>query len=114
VIMGDHEGISANHNKAMAQFLEQDEITPYDYMQLQRVPFYIHIPGIEDGRVLSKIAGQVDIKPTLLHLLGIETNHDIYFGNDLFHEDRKGLIVQRNGNLDWKSGVEAQTGRDGD
>src|SRR5699024_3525590 len=30
VIMGGHEGISANHNKAMAQFLEQDEITPYD------------------------------------------------------------------------------------
>src|SRR5699024_7455103 len=33
------------------------------------------------------------------HLLGIETNQDIYFGNDLFHEDRKGLIVQRNGNF---------------
>src|SRR5699024_4106150 len=31
VIMGDHDGISANHNKAMAQFLEQEEITPYDY-----------------------------------------------------------------------------------
>lgn len=99
VIMGDHDGISANHNKAMAQFLEQEEITPYDYMQLQRVPFYIHIPGIDDGKTMSKIAGQVDIKPTLLHLLGIETNQDIYFGNDLFHEDRKGLIVQRNGNF---------------
>lgn len=99
VIMGDHDGISANHNKAMAQFLNQDEITPYDYIELQRVPFYIHIPGIEDGEVMSKIAGQVDIKPTLLHLLGIETNHDIYFGNDLFHDDRKELIVQRNGDF---------------
>jgi len=99
VIMGDHDGISANHNKAMAEYLEKDEITAYDYMQLQRVPFYIHIPGYGKGEELSKISGQVDVKPTLLHLLGLETNHDIYFGNDLFHDDRKGYIVQRNGNF---------------
>lgn len=99
IIMGDHDGISANHNKAMAMYLNKEEITPYDYMQLQRVPFYIHIPGYGEGKKMSKIAGQIDIKPTLLHLLGIETNHDIYFGNDLFHDDRKGYIVQRNGNF---------------
>ncbi|WP_217608723.1 sulfatase-like hydrolase/transferase, partial [Bacillus sp. GbtcB15] len=39
VLMGDHYGISENHNKAMAKFLEKDEITPYDSVQLQRVPF---------------------------------------------------------------------------
>lgn len=99
VIMGDHDGISANHNKAMAQYLEKDEITAYDYQQLQRVPFFIHMPGYGKGKIKSEIAGQVDIKPTLLHLLGVETNHDIYFGNDLFHNDRKGFIVQRNGNF---------------
>src|SRR5699024_304588 len=44
VIMGDHYGISANHNRAMAEYLDKDEITPYDYVQLQRVPFFIHIP----------------------------------------------------------------------
>jgi len=99
VIMGDHDGISANHNKSMAAYLGKEEITPYDYMQLQRVPFYVHIPGNGNGETISKIAGQVDIKPTILHLLGIETDHDIYFGNDLFHGDRKGFIVQRNGNF---------------
>lgn len=99
VIMGDHDGISANHNKAMAQYLNKEEITAYDYMQLQRVPFIIHIPGYEKGERLEKLAGQVDIKPTLLRLLGIETSHDIYFGNDLFHDDRKGFIAQRNGDF---------------
>src|SRR5699024_8266260 len=99
IIMGDHEGISANHNKAMARYLGKEEITPYDYMKLQRVPFYIHIPGYGEGELISKIAGQIDIKPTILHLLGIETDHDIYFGNDLFHDDRKGFIVQRNGSF---------------
>lgn len=99
VIMGDHDGISANHNRAMAQYLEQDEITPYDYVKLQRVPFFIHIPGHGEGEVMDKIAGQIDVKPTLLHMAGIEMNHDIYFGNDLFHDDRKDFIAFRNGDF---------------
>src|SRR5699024_11211606 len=68
VIMGDHDGISANHNRAMAQYLDKEEITPYDYFELQKVPFYIHIPGHGEGKIESKLAGQIDIKPTLLHM----------------------------------------------
>src|SRR5699024_10645114 len=86
-----------NHNKAMSEYLDKDEITPYDFIQLQRVPFMIHMPGHGEGEVMSKISGQIDIKPTLLHLAGIETDHDIYFGNDLFHDDRKPFIALRNG-----------------
>ncbi|SHF60942.1 LTA synthase family protein [Ornithinibacillus halophilus] len=99
VIMGDHDGISANHNKAMSMFLEKEEITPYDQIQLQRVPFFIHIPGHGEGRVISDIAGQIDVKPTLLHMLGIDTANDLYFGNDLFIEDRKEYIALRNGDF---------------
>lgn len=99
VIMGDHDGISANHHRAMSMYLDKDEITPYDHVQLQRVPLYIHIPGHGKGEVISKIAGQIDIKPTLLHMAGIKTDHDIYFGNDLFHDDRKGYIGFRNGDF---------------
>jgi len=99
IIMGDHNGISANHNRSMAHYLDKDEITPYDYVQLQRVPFFVHIPGHGQGEVKSKIAGQIDVKPTLLHLLGIDTDHDFYFGNDLFHDDRKDFIALRNGDF---------------
>lgn len=99
VIMGDHDGISANHNKAMSDYLDKEEITPYDYLQLQRVPFIVHIPGHDQGEIVSKVAGQIDIKPTLLHMVGIETDNDIYFGNDLFHDDRKGYMVFRNGDF---------------
>lgn len=99
VIMGDHDGISANHNRAMSQYLDKDEITPFDQIQLQRVPFFVHIPGHDQGKVKSEIAGQIDIKPTLLHLVGVETNHDVYFGNDLFHDDRKGYVAFRNGDF---------------
>lgn len=99
VIMGDHDGISANHNRAMSQYLEKDEITPYDLLKLQRVPFFVHIPGHDKGEVMSVVSGQIDVKPTLLHLVGIDTSNDVYFGNDLFHNDRKGYIAFRNGDF---------------
>ncbi|GGA68364.1 LTA synthase family protein [Ornithinibacillus halotolerans] len=97
IIMGDHYGISSNHNKAMSQYLDKEEITPYDHVQLQRVPLFIHIPGHGEGEVKSTISGQIDMKPTILSLLGIENDEDIYFGNDLFNEDRKGYVILRNG-----------------
>lgn len=39
VLMGDHYGISEAHHQAMAELLKKDEITPYDAVKLQRVPF---------------------------------------------------------------------------
>jgi len=99
VIMGDHIGISANHNRAMAQYLGKEEITPYDQVQLQRVPLFIHIPGHGEGEVKSEVTGQIDMKPTLLNLLGVDVENDIYFGNDVFAEDRKGYIALRNGDF---------------
>ncbi|WP_430785276.1 LTA synthase family protein [Virgibacillus flavescens] len=97
VIMGDHYGISESHNKAMSQYLGKEEITPYDHVQLQRVPFFVHIPGDGNGKVMSEVSGQIDIKPTLLNLLGIKAEDDIQFGNRLFIDDRKGYIALRNG-----------------
>ena len=52
---GDHYGISENHNKAMAMYLDKEEITPYDSALLQSVPLYIHIPGSNDGKVMDKV-----------------------------------------------------------
>ncbi|WP_077326971.1 LTA synthase family protein [Virgibacillus siamensis] len=99
VIMGDHYGISENHNKAMAKYLGKDQISPYDHVQLQRVPLFIHIPGYDKGKVMSEVSGQIDLKPTLLHMLGVSTKNDIYFGNDLFVDDRKDYIAFRNGDF---------------
>ncbi|MCY9376014.1 LTA synthase family protein [Bacillus sp. T17B1] len=101
VFMGDHYGISEAHNEAMAEFLGKEEITPYDNVQLQRVPFIIHIPGITDQKpeTISDAGGQVDVRPTLMHLLGIETKGDIQFGNDLLSNDRTPFAVLRNGSF---------------
>ncbi|WP_102344970.1 LTA synthase family protein [Bacillus sp. Marseille-P3661] len=95
VMYGDHNGISANHNKAMASVIGK-EVTPYEFTQLQKVPLIIHIPGME-GETLHTIGGQIDLKPTILNLLGIEVDKDIQFGEDLFNENREELVVFRDG-----------------
>ncbi|MER2153213.1 MAG: LTA synthase family protein [Solibacillus sp.] len=97
VMYGDHYGISENHNKAMAKYLNKEEITPYDSALLQAVPLYIHIPGSNDGQVMENVAGQLDIRPTLLHLLGIETSKDMQLGADLFSEEHEDFVIFRDG-----------------
>jgi lipoteichoic acid synthase len=106
VLYGDHYGISENHNAAMGQFLGK-EITPFESVQLQRVPFIIHIPGVTDKHpeVIHKVSGQIDIKPTLLHLLGIDTKNDVHFGSDLFSPDKMDFAVLRDGSFITKDYV---------
>ncbi|MCH1625607.1 LTA synthase family protein [Ferdinandcohnia quinoae] len=97
VLYGDHYGISENHHKAMAKVLGT-EITPFENAQLQRTPLYIHVPGTE-GKIVHTYGGQVDIRPTVLHLLGIETNEYITFGSDLLAVDREQTVPFRNGDF---------------
>ncbi|MCJ8006828.1 LTA synthase family protein [Lederbergia wuyishanensis] len=101
VMYGDHYGISENHNEAMAQYLGK-EVTPFVSAQLQRVPLIIHIPGVTDhgkGKTISKVSGQIDLKPTLLHLLGVNTKNDIQFGEDLFSPNHHDFAVFRDGSF---------------
>ena len=98
VIYGDHYGISENHNEAMAQYLGLEKITPLDSVQLQRVPLIIHVPG-EEGEAVSTISGQIDLKPTLLHLLGLDSKDDIQFGTDILSEDKLDFTVLRDGSI---------------
>jgi len=97
VIYGDHYGISENHNRSMAQFLGK-EVTPFVSTQLQRVPMIIHIPGHE-GKTISNVSGQIDLRPTLLSLAGIDTKQDIQFGNDLFSKNQDNFVVLRDGSF---------------
>ncbi|MFE4133098.1 LTA synthase family protein [Peribacillus sp. YIM B13482] len=93
VLYGDHYGISENHNSAMSQFLGK-EITPFESIQLQRVPLIIHVPG-QKGKTISTVSGQIDVRPTLLHLLGVENDDYIEFGKDLFSEEKIEFTVLR-------------------
>lgn len=96
VMYGDHYGISENHNVAMSQYLGK-EITPFETAQLQKVPFFVHIPGYGEGHVNEEIGGQIDMRPTILNLMGVESDDDIQFGDDLFSEEHEEFTVFRDG-----------------
>ncbi|MFD3528325.1 LTA synthase family protein [Bacillus subtilis] len=100
VLYGDQNGISENHNEAMGQFLGK-EITPFEEVQLQKVPLVIHIPGITDKKpqTIETVGGQIDIRPTLMNLLGIDTKDQIQFGNDLLSDEKLDFTVLRDGSF---------------
>ncbi|MGP7819476.1 LTA synthase family protein [Niallia sp. 01092] len=98
VMYGDHYGISENHNSAMAKVMGEDEITPLLNAKLQRVPLFIHVPGVE-GKVVSKYGGDVDVMPTVLHLLGVNTKDYLQVGSDLLSKDHRETIPFRNGDF---------------
>ncbi|MCP8967700.1 LTA synthase family protein [Ectobacillus ponti] len=97
VFYGDHYGISENHNDALAKFFGKKEITAVDTANLQRTPLFIHVPGQTQGKTMTEVAGQLDVKPTILNLLGVGTSNDIEFGHDLFSPDHKQFVVFRDG-----------------
>ncbi|PUB10643.1 LTA synthase family protein [Paenisporosarcina sp. OV554] len=95
VFYGDHYGISENHNKAMEQIIGK-EITPYESTNLQRVPLIIHVPGMQGG-ANHTYGGQIDLLPTLLHLLGIDSQKYVQFGTDLLSKEHNDVVTFRNG-----------------
>ncbi|MGG3562891.1 LTA synthase family protein [Neobacillus rhizosphaerae] len=97
IMYGDHYGISQNHNKAMKQIMGK-EITPFEGSGLQRVPLFIHVPGMQGG-VNHEYGGQIDLLPTLLHLVGIDSKDYVQFGTDLLSEQHDDLIPFRNGDF---------------
>ncbi|OIK08293.1 glycerol phosphate lipoteichoic acid synthase [Bacillus sp. MUM 116] len=98
VLYGDHYGISENHNSAMAKVLGVDKITPALNAKLQEVPLFIHVPGVKGG-VQHQYGGEVDVRPTLLHLLGIDTKDYMEFGSDLLSKDHRNWALFRNGDF---------------
>lgn len=99
VIYGDHYGISDMRNPVLGELMDipQDEWTSYNNAQMQRLPLLFHIPGEEDGHTIDTIGGQVDLLPTLLHLLGVETEPYLFMGQDLFSPDNDRAVSLRNG-----------------
>ncbi|XJZ25782.1 LTA synthase family protein [Bacillota bacterium Lsc_1132] len=98
VLYGDHYGISENHNEAMKKVLGVPEITPTINAELQEVPLFIRVPGVKGG-VQHQYGGEVDVRPTLLHLLGIDTKDYIEFGSDLLSKDHRNWALFRNGDF---------------
>jgi lipoteichoic acid synthase len=81
----------------MAQVMGK-EITPFENTGLQRVPLFIRVPGMEGG-VNHEYGGQIDLLPTLLHLLGTDTKEYVQFGTDLLSKQHDDVVPFRNGDF---------------
>ncbi|SFJ78975.1 Phosphoglycerol transferase MdoB [Halobacillus dabanensis] len=97
VIYGDHFGISENHQQAMGEYLDKD-INAYEQFQLQRVPLLMIGEGIEP-KEHDTVGGQIDLRPTIMNLLGVEDENPIQFGQDLFSKDRREMMITRDGDF---------------
>lgn len=97
MIYGDHYGISENHNNAMEKLLGE-QITPAKFTDLNRTGFWLKIPG-KNGTVDETYAGQVDVMPTILHLVGIDSKNYLMLGTDMLSKDHNDVIPFRNGDF---------------
>lgn len=57
-----------------------------------RIPLFIYAPKIITPGVVSKIAGQIDIAPTILGLLNIEYDSR-FFGNDILSKNYQNAFI---------------------
>ncbi|MGZ9468470.1 polyglycerol-phosphate lipoteichoic acid synthase LtaS [Staphylococcus epidermidis] len=97
MIYGDHYGISENHNNAMEKLLGE-KITPAKFTDLNRTGFWLKVPG-KSGGVNKEYAGQMDVMPTLLHLVGIDSKNFLMFGSDMFSKQHNNVVPFRNGDF---------------
>ncbi|QVI35619.1 alkaline phosphatase [Lacticaseibacillus chiayiensis] len=100
MLYGDHFGISNDRNPTLAPLLGKDpsKWTAFDNAQLQRVPLIFHMPGLKGG-VNSTYGGEIDVLPTLLHLLGISSKRYVQFGTDLLSSQHDDVVAFRNHNF---------------
>lgn len=97
MIYGDHYGISENHNNAMEKLLSE-KITPAKFTDLNRTGFWLKIPD-KSGGVNKEYAGQMDVMPTILHLVGIDSKNYLMFGTDMFSKQHNDIVPFRNGDF---------------
>ncbi|MBH5318238.1 LTA synthase family protein [Paenibacillus sp. GSMTC-2017] len=103
VVYGDHDSAIQeweHYDRYMentSSELEREQIT-------KQVPLFIHLPdGAKAGNYAS-VSGQLDIMPTLMHLLGLSATDPNWLGSPLLTEkvEETRLVIQRNGS--WTDG----------
>ncbi|WP_311520264.1 LTA synthase family protein [Paenibacillus albidus] len=108
---GDHDN-SIAETTYYEQFLGK-KLSTLDMQQIMhQVPLLIHLPGGSAPVADANPAGQLDLTPSLLHLLGIPRSPYYLMGNDLFSGAER-LVTLRSGafadpNLTYLPGEDGQ------
>ena len=86
IFYSDHYAYSMN--KELVSELKNETDTNLK----SKTPFFIYSNG-EYVEKNNKVNSSVDILPTIADLFGLQYNPNIYFGNSIFSDDYKGIVV---------------------
>lgn len=104
-IYGDHDN-SIQNWELYERFMDDPQNKAKQEMVMKGVPFIVHLPGDGEAGQRANAGGQLDIAPTLLHLLGVMPTEKGMLGMPLLTagSDNPGqaMVVQRNGS--WTDG----------
>jgi phosphoglycerol transferase MdoB-like AlkP superfamily enzyme len=92
---GDHDS-SIKDKDQYEKFLKRP-LNDLDMAQIMNeVPLLVHLPDGAEAGTLEKPSGQLDITPSVLHLLGISDESYYHMGNNLYDGSER-LVALRNG-----------------
>ncbi len=99
VFFDDHYSYSYEYSEGeLEQYYGESIGTNYD---LKNIPFFIYNPNIE-AKSIDTLVNDIDMVPTLLNLLGIEYDPNVYPGTDVFASYHPNLIMLPDGR--WYDG----------
>ena len=95
-IYGDHFAIPKDKKEYLGEFLGLGNMDDFNWVNQQRVPLIIHIPGDEYKGVKQIAGGGLDFMPTILNIMGVDSSSMPMLGRDLMNS-QEGMAVLRHG-----------------
>ncbi|WP_440118624.1 LTA synthase family protein [Paenibacillus sp. QZ-Y1] len=90
---GDHDN-SIKEQPQYEQFLGRS-LNDLDMEQIMNeVPLLVHLPDGADAGVIDKPSGQLDITPSVLHLLGLSDQSYYHMGNDVYDGSSRMVVLR--------------------
>lgn len=85
IIYGDHSAVlNTGVNPGDSRIADQILGRPYAWIDHQRIPLIIRLPGQTQPHVETKPDGQVDIMPTIADLVGLDISDTPHMGRSVF------------------------------
>ncbi|WP_414859278.1 LTA synthase family protein [Paenibacillus haidiansis] len=100
-VYGDHDNSiteQANYEKFLGKPLSELDM----HQIMNQVPLLIHLPDGKAAGVYDQPAGQLDMAPSLMHLLGIPSDAYYMMGNNLFASGDKFVVLRSGAFTDGK------------
>jgi lipoteichoic acid synthase len=90
---GDHDAKVLEEGKESGNFATEHNRETVDFLrEKDKIPLLIHMPDDYMAGTNSTFGGQIDLAPTLLHLLGVKTDKQYFIGTDLLLNENHPVV----------------------